>query len=73
MTLRMLKKRLQAEQWWCTPLIPTLCEFEASLVCRVSFRTPRAAQRNLYWKERKTLVGWEMTQEASVCYPGMKT
>jgi hypothetical protein len=40
--------------WWCTPLIPALrrqrqvylCEFEASLIYRVSSRTVSAIQRN---------------------------
>ena len=43
-----------AGRWWRTPLIPALgkqrqedlCEFEDSLVYRVSFRTARATQRN---------------------------
>jgi hypothetical protein len=30
-----------------------LCEFEASLVCRASFRTARATQRNPYLKKNK--------------------
>jgi len=46
---------LLATQWWPTPLIPALrkqrkadlCEFEASLVYKVSFRIDRAVtQRN---------------------------
>jgi hypothetical protein len=43
-----------AGQWWHTPLIPAhgrqrqgeLCEFEASLVYRVSSRSAKATQRN---------------------------
>ena len=48
--------QLSAGQWWCMPLIPALrrqkqrqmdlCEFEASLVYRVSSRKARATQRN---------------------------
>jgi hypothetical protein len=48
-----IRKRIEARQWWCTPLIPALggrgrriSEFEASLVYRVSSRTARATQRN---------------------------
>jgi hypothetical protein len=45
-----------AGQWWSKPLIPApgrqrqvdLCEFKASLVYRVSPRTGRATQRNLF-------------------------
>ena len=48
--------------WWLTPLIPAfgrqsqtdLCEFEASLVFRVSSRTTRATRRNLVSKNKKT-------------------
>jgi len=48
------KKRIVAKRHWHAPLIPALrrkrqvdlCEFEARLVYRVSFRTARATQRN---------------------------
>ena len=48
------KNVLVVVQWWHTPLIPALgrprqadlCEFEASLVYRVSSRTARDTQRN---------------------------
>jgi len=44
-----------AEQWWCTPLIPALerqiSEYKASLVCRVSSRTPRLYKKNLVLKK----------------------
>ena len=33
-----------------------LCEFEASLVCRVSSRTARAIQRNPVSKEKKEQI-----------------
>ena len=47
-------------QWRCTPLIPALrkqkqvdlCEFEASLVYRMSPRTVMATQRTLVLKNR---------------------
>ena len=48
--------KISAENWawWCIPLIPALkrlrqadlCEFEASLVYRMSSRIARATQRN---------------------------
>ena len=50
-----------ARQWWRTPLISALekqgqvhlCEFEASLVYRVSSRTDsKATQRNPVWKNQ---------------------
>jgi hypothetical protein len=49
-----LKMNKEAGRWWCIPLTPALerqrqvdlCEFEASLVYRVSSRTARATQRN---------------------------
>jgi hypothetical protein len=49
-----------AGQWWRTPVIPLLggrgrqiSEFEASLVYRVSSRTPRTAQGNPVSKKKK--------------------
>ena len=49
-----LKEIQESRAWWRMPLIPALgrqrqvnlCEFEASLVYRESFRTPRATERN---------------------------
>ena len=53
----------RAEQWWPTPLIPTLCggggrgrrisEFKASLVYRVNSRTARSIQRPCLGKKKK--------------------
>jgi hypothetical protein len=56
-----LKRIIQAGRWWCTPFIPALgrqrqadlCEFDASLVYKVSFRTARATQRNPVYKNQK--------------------
>ena len=50
-----------ARQWWHIPLIPALmrqrqvdlCEIEAGLVYKVSFRTARATQRNPVLKRKK--------------------
>jgi hypothetical protein len=41
-------RNIHVPRWmcWFMPLIPTLCEFQASLVYRVSIRTARATQRN---------------------------
>ena len=56
------KRKSWARRWWRAPLMPTLrgqrqadlCEFEASLVYRVSSRTARAVtQRNLVLKKKK--------------------
>ena len=50
--MNQLKILEEARQWQRTPLIPrgqreeALCEFKASLVHRVSFRTARDTQRN---------------------------
>jgi hypothetical protein len=49
-----VKKDTLCQVWWLKPLIPALgtqrqadiCEFEASLVYRVSSRAARATQRN---------------------------
>jgi hypothetical protein len=54
-----LKTRLLAGQWWSMPLILALgkqrqadiCEFETSLLYRVSFRMARATQRNCLGKK----------------------
>jgi hypothetical protein len=54
------KKSKNKGQAWCyTPLIPQqshadLCEFQASLVYRMSSRTARATQRNPVWKTKQT-------------------
>jgi hypothetical protein len=56
---KILKLGFSGQTWWCTPLIPALgrqrqvdlCEFEASLLYKVSYRTARATQKNQ--KERK--------------------
>jgi hypothetical protein len=39
-----------------------LCEFKASLVCRVSSRTARATQRNHVWKQQKETRKKDMTE-----------
>jgi hypothetical protein len=58
---RRLEKPALAGQWWYTPLFLAcgrqrqgdLCEFEASLVHRVSSRTARAMQRNSASRKEK--------------------
>jgi hypothetical protein len=56
-----LQRKNYTRQWWCSLLIPALgrqtqvdlCELEASLVYRESFRTARAAQRNFVSETNK--------------------
>ena len=56
-----VKKDTLCQVWWLKPLIPALgtqrqadiCEFEASLVYRVSSRAARATQRNPVSKTNK--------------------
>jgi hypothetical protein len=59
-TVRIPKRKINARQWWRTPLIPALgrqrqvdSEFEVSLVYRVSSGTARAIQRNPVLKKQK--------------------
>ena len=68
----LFKEKLGAWWRWRTPLIPALrrqrdlCEFQASLVYRVSSRTARATQRNPVLKNNQTVVQfpaatWQLT------------
>ena len=59
--MKWLDWKMEAGWWWCTPLIPALrrqgrhlCEFEASLVYKASYRTAsKATQRNPVSKNQK--------------------
>jgi hypothetical protein len=60
MVVMFCKEETRRLALWCTPLIPALgrqrqvdLKFEASLVCRVSSRTARAAQRNRWRRKRE--------------------
>ena len=53
-------------QWWCTPLIPALgrqrkedlCEFEASLVYRLSSKTARTVKKRNPVSIKQTKLTW---------------
>jgi hypothetical protein len=65
------KQPERIQVWWGTPLVPPLrrqrledlCEFEASLVYRVNFRTARATQR-IPISKRKTTTTTKQQQKS---------
>jgi hypothetical protein len=62
--------------WWHTPRFPALrtqrladlCEFEANLVYRVSFRSAKTTQKNLISKGRRRRRKKEKSKQASSLY-----
>jgi hypothetical protein len=57
LTSFLFKSSVRAKQWWHTPLIPALCEFEASLVYRANSRIAKATQRNPVSKTQRAALG----------------